>query len=62
MTERERKLAMFGQAVLNLLAREEYWDGDIIDPSCLDDIIDNAIDSGLAEFEDYGQGEFKLKN
>ena len=60
MTERERKLAMFGQAVLNLLAREEYWDGDIIDPSCLDDIIDNAIDSGLADFDT--KGEFKLKN
>lgn len=59
MTERERKLAMFGQAVLNLLAWEEYWDGDIIDPSCLDDIIDNAIDSGLAEF--HTKGKFKLK-
>lgn len=57
MTERERKLMLFGQSVLNLIVRDNLVGYDV-----LDRIEDNAIDLGLAgwiELED-GNYEFEL--
>lgn len=53
MTDHERKMQMFAQSVLNLLARGEVWDPEAL----FDKIVDNALDLGVAE---WSEGEFKV--
>ena len=55
MTEHERKIYMLGLSVMNRLKREDLWDGDTLDPSVLDGIIDDAIDLSLIEVNDKGE-------
>jgi len=55
MTEYERKIYMLGLSVMARLTREENRDGDTLDPSVLDSIVDDAIDLELLEVSDKGE-------
>lgn len=58
MTAHEYKHYMLGLSLMNRLKREELWhlrDGDNLDSSVIDDIIDDAIDLRLIEFSDKGE-------
>ena len=56
MTERERKLMLFGQSVLNLIVRDNLVGYDV-----LDRIEDNAIDLGLARWIELEDGKHHLE-
>lgn len=55
MTDREKKLMMLGQSVLNLLARDEIESEDIVDR-----LYFNALDLGLADWVDDNDGVSKF--
>jgi hypothetical protein len=55
MTAHEYKHYMLGLSVMARLTREENWVGDILDPSVLDSIVDDAIDLELLEVSDKGE-------
>ena len=60
MTDREKKLMMLGQSVLNLLVRNKIeWD-QTFQWEQIDDIYCNAIDLGLADWVDDNDGVSKF--
>jgi hypothetical protein len=55
MTDREKKLMMLGQSVLNLLARDEIDFEDLVDR-----LHFNALDLGLADLVNNNEGVIKF--
>jgi hypothetical protein len=55
MTDREKKLMMLGQSVLNLLARDEIEFEDLVDR-----LFFNALDLGLADLVNNNEGVIKF--